>query len=157
MTDQTAASDRRIVVGVDSSPNSKTALRWAVAQARLTGAGIEAVAAWQEPVMAGDASGWTPVVYDGDSLAVITEKILAETVADVVEQQSEPVDIATRVVQGHPAQVLLEAADGAQMLVLGSRGHGTFTGILLGSVSQHCVQHAPCPVVVVPPNPTQSR
>ncbi|MEV0561406.1 universal stress protein [Dactylosporangium sp. NPDC049742] len=53
-------------------------------------------------------------------------------------------------VQGHPAKVLLDAANGAELLVVGSRGHGTFTGILLGSVSQHCVQHAPCPVVVVP-------
>jgi nucleotide-binding universal stress UspA family protein len=54
------------------------------------------------------------------------------------------------VVEGHPAQVPLRAAGGAQLLVVGSRGHGTFAGIMLGSVSQHCVQHAPCPVVVVP-------
>jgi nucleotide-binding universal stress UspA family protein len=54
------------------------------------------------------------------------------------------------VAPGHPAKVLLDAANGAELLVVGSRGHGTFAGILLGSVSQHCVQHAPCPVVVVP-------
>jgi nucleotide-binding universal stress UspA family protein len=58
--------------------------------------------------------------------------------------------IVTRVVQGHPAQVLLDAARGADLLVVGSRGHGTLAGMLLGSVSQHCVQHSPCPVVVVP-------
>jgi nucleotide-binding universal stress UspA family protein len=157
MTDQTADSGRRIVVGVDSSPNSRTALRWALAQARLTGAGVDAVAAWQEPAVAGDVSGWSPLMFDGDSLAVITEKALAETVGDVVGQQNEPVHIATHVVQGHPAQVLLRAADGAQLLVVGSRGHGTFAGILLGSVSRHCVQHAPCPVVVVPASPTPSE
>jgi nucleotide-binding universal stress UspA family protein len=150
MTDQTAYHDRRIVVGVDSSPNSKTALRWAMAQARLTGASIEAVAAWQEPPTTGYSYGWLPDMYDGDSLAAITEKVLAETLADVAGQHAEPVEIRTRVVQGHPAQVLLEAADGAQMLVLGSRGHGAFAGMLLGSVSQHCVHHPPCPVVVVP-------
>jgi nucleotide-binding universal stress UspA family protein len=61
-----------------------------------------------------------------------------------------PVTVLPGVVQGHAAQVLPEAATGAQMLVVGSRGHGTFAGIMLGSVSQHCVQHAPCPVVVVP-------
>jgi nucleotide-binding universal stress UspA family protein len=54
------------------------------------------------------------------------------------------------VIEGHPARVLLDTAKDAQMLVVGSRGHGTFAGIMLGSVSQHCVQHAPCPVVVVP-------
>jgi nucleotide-binding universal stress UspA family protein len=62
------------------------------------------------------------------------------------------------IVQGPPAQVLLDAAAGAQMLVVGSRGHGTLAGMLLGSVSQHCVQHAPCPVVVIPPDePQESR
>jgi nucleotide-binding universal stress UspA family protein len=54
------------------------------------------------------------------------------------------------VVEGHPAETLLHAATGAELLVVGSRGHGTFAGILLGSVSHYCVQHAPCPVVVVP-------
>jgi len=67
-----------------------------------------------------------------------------------------PTQVLPRVVQGHPAQVLLEAARGAQMLVVGSRGHGTLAGMLLGSVSQHCVQHAPCPVLVVPAVPQPS-
>jgi nucleotide-binding universal stress UspA family protein len=65
-------------------------------------------------------------------------------------QQDQPVEVRTRVIHGRPASVLLETAIGADMLVLGSRGHGTFAGMLLGSVSQHCVQHAPCPVLVVP-------
>jgi nucleotide-binding universal stress UspA family protein len=157
MTEQTAHYGRRVIVGVDGSPNSKTALAWAMTQARLTGAGIEAVAAWQEPVMSGYSYGWSPSMYEGDSIATITEKVLAETVADVAGPQHEPVEIETRVVQGHPAQVLIEAADGAQLLVVGTRGHGTFAGMLLGSVSQHCVQQAPCPVVVVPQSPTLSE
>jgi nucleotide-binding universal stress UspA family protein len=63
------------------------------------------------------------------------------------------VPVVPRVVQGHPAQVLLEAARGARLLVVGSRGYGTLAGVLLGSVSQHCVQHAPCAVLVVPAEP----
>jgi nucleotide-binding universal stress UspA family protein len=68
----------------------------------------------------------------------------------VRDELDHPVEVAIRVVEGHPVHVLMDAARKAQILVLGSRGHGTFTGILLGSVSQHCVQHAPCPVVVIP-------
>jgi hypothetical protein len=67
------------------------------------------------------------------------------------------VEVSTRVLRGHPAQVRLEAATGADLLVLGSRGHGTFAGMLLGSVSQHCVQHAPCPVLVVPQHAERSE
>ncbi|GLZ42258.1 universal stress protein [Actinokineospora sp. NBRC 105648] len=140
-----------IIVGVDGSECSKTALRWAISQARLTGASVEAFAAWQDPVMYGYAYGWAPTSFAGsDSLQAITEKTLAETVAGVAGSGGQAVTIRTRVVQGHPTQVLMDAATGAQMLVVGSRGHGTFAGILLGSVSQHCVQHAPCPVTVIP-------
>ncbi|WP_329018626.1 universal stress protein [Micromonospora rifamycinica] len=92
------------------------------------------------------ARGW---VFEDVSIAAITEKMLAEAVADVASGGT-PVQFATHVVRGHPAQVLLDAADGAQLLVVGSRGHGAFAGMLLGSVSQHCVQHASCPVVIVP-------
>jgi hypothetical protein len=106
-----------------------------MAQARLTGASMEAVAGWKEPAMFGYSYGWSPVGYEGDSLAAITERVLAGTVVDVAGQHTEPVEIRTRVVRCHPAQVLLEAAEGAQMLVLGSGGHGTFAGLLLGSVS----------------------
>jgi nucleotide-binding universal stress UspA family protein len=75
----------------------------------------------------------------------------------MVGQQDKPVAIRATVVRGHPAQVLLETATGAYILVVGSRGHGTFAGMLLGSVSQHCVQHAGCPVLVVPQDTTHSR
>ena len=150
MTNRPIANDRRIVVGVDGSTGSATALRWAIRQAERTGATVEAVSTWQNPAMSGYAIGWAPMAYDGDSLATIAEKTLTETVADVTAQHTTSVDIVTHVVQGHPAEILLHAANGADLLVVGSRGHGTFAGILLGSVSQHCVQHAPCPVVVVP-------
>lgn len=132
----------RIVVGVDGSPGSKTALRWAMTQARLSGATVEAVATWQDGVM--------PVMVDDVGIRAITAKVLDDTITEVSGQLDQPVEVLTRVGQGHPARVLLDAAAGAQLMVVGSRGHGRLVGTLLGPVSRHCVQHAPCPVVVVP-------
>jgi nucleotide-binding universal stress UspA family protein len=154
MSDQTHLEDRYIVVGVDSSHGSRAALAWALAQARLTGAVVEAVAAWQQPATYEYSYGAIPSPSLGDSIAAITEKVLTETVADVVGTGGQPVDVRVEVAQGPAAQVLLEAAAGAELLVVGSRGHGAFAGMLLGSVSQHCTQHAPCPVIVVPSKTT---
>jgi nucleotide-binding universal stress UspA family protein len=145
--------DRRIVVGVDSSHGSKVALRWALAQARLTSASVEAVTAWQHPMMYGNSYWAMPFPVD-DGVAAMAEKALAETVADIVGTQDEPVDVRTTVAEGPAAYVLLTAAVDAQLLVVGSRGHGGFAGMLLGSVSQHCAHHAPCPVVVIPDDDT---
>jgi nucleotide-binding universal stress UspA family protein len=150
MTNQGHDQDRRIVVGVDSSHGSKVALRWALAQARRTGATVEAVTAWQHPTMYGYSYGAIAVPSADDGIAAMAEKVLAETVADVVGTQDKPVDVRTRIAEGHAAHVLLSAAAGAELLVVGSRGHGAFAGMLLGSVSQHCAHHAPCPVVVIP-------
>ncbi len=144
----------RIVVGVDGSPCSDKALRWAIMQAQLTGAGVEALASWQDPVASGYYSfGFSPVFTGDEDWAALTETYVQESLTRAVDALHPDARIVTRVVQGHPAQVLLEAAVGAELLVVGSRGHGTLAGILLGSVSQHCVQHAPCPVVVVPADP----
>lgn len=140
----------RIVVGVDGSPCSISALRWAMAQARLVGASVEAVTTWRSPSRYGMAYGMAPIVFDSTGIAEITQKVLDEAVAEVSAGMDQPVDVVTRVVEGHPAEALLQAADGALLLVVGSRGHGTLAGMLLGSVSQHCVQHSPCPVVVLP-------
>jgi nucleotide-binding universal stress UspA family protein len=156
MNDQSAAPGRHIVVGVDGSPQSTAALRWALTQARLIGATVEAVTVWQNPSMDEYGYGASTVTYEDHNLVAIAEKVLTETLAEVAGEQSAPVETHTRVIQGHPAQALVDAATGAQLLVLG-RGHGTFAGILLGSVSQHSVQHATCPVVVVPQRPTSSQ
>ena len=142
--------DRRIVVGVDTSHGSKVALRWALSQARLTGATVEVVTAWQHPAMYAYSYGAIPLPSVDDGIAAIAEKVLAETVADIVGTQGKPVDVRTKVTEGPAAQVLLTAAADAELLVVGSRGHGGFAGMLLGSVSQHCAHHAPCPVVVIP-------
>ena len=149
MVDQSGEQDQRIVVGVDGSEGSKKALRWAMGQARISGAAVEAVCAWQDPVMFGYPYGWPADGFDGGTISALTEKALDDTVEEVAAELGQPVKIAARVVQGHPAQVLLEAATGAQLLVVGGRGHSAFAGVLLGSVSQHCVQHSSCPVVVV--------
>jgi nucleotide-binding universal stress UspA family protein len=138
----------RIVVGVDGSEPSRDALRWAVTQAGLTGAGVEAVLAWHHPYLAA-GYGWAPLaVMQASEFAADAEKLVTDVVSSVVDPATA-VPVTARAVQGSPPRVLLDAAGGAQLLVVGSRGLGGFTEALLGSVSQHCVHHAPCPVVII--------
>jgi nucleotide-binding universal stress UspA family protein len=132
----------RIVVGVDGSDSSLGALRWAVQQARLTGGRVEAVTAWQFPVL----STWEPQGIGAD-FEETARGTLAKAVAEA--QAAEPdVPVRAELAQGHPAEVLVRAAGGADLLVLGCRGRGTFPTALVGSVSLHCVLRAPCPVLV---------
>jgi nucleotide-binding universal stress UspA family protein len=139
---------RRIVAGVDGSAESRTALRWAVRQAELTGSDVQAVIVWHYPVMAGGYA-WAPVsVLESTDFREIAAKELNEAIADVVDPASG-VQVGALVKEGNPAQVLLDLAEGAELLVVGSRGHGGFAGALLGSVSQHCAHHAPCPLVII--------
>src|ERR1700712_5536325 len=93
------AQDRRIVVGVDGSHGSRTALRWALIQARLTGATVEAVAAWQSPAMIGYSYGWVPLPYEGESIAAGTERVLAEPSPTSPELRTGP---ARRSPKGRP-------------------------------------------------------
>jgi nucleotide-binding universal stress UspA family protein len=79
---------------------------------------------------------------------LLADEPLSETVASTIPADSG-VSVRQRAVAGHPARALLDAADGADLLVVGSRGHSGFAGMLLGSVSQHCVHHSPCPVLVI--------
>jgi nucleotide-binding universal stress UspA family protein len=137
-------ADKRIVVGVDGSPSSMKALRWAIRQAKLTGAGVEAVTAWSYP----SGYGWAPSSEGAFDFEGDAGKILVEALAEVSGIAPDVV-VEPLVVHGHAADVLVRAAKGADLLVVGSRGHGGFAGMLLGSVSQHCVQHAPCPVLIL--------
>jgi nucleotide-binding universal stress UspA family protein len=137
------ARDTDVLVGVDGSAPARAALRWALDQARLTGARVRAVIAWEVPVY----PGWGLVPYD--DFAGAAGKLLSETVQDVLGFDPPAVEVEEVVMPGHPAQVLIDASAHAGLLVVGSRGHGAFAGTLLGSVSQLCVQHAHCPVVVV--------
>lgn len=133
-----------IVVGIDGSDSSLKALHWAVAQAKVTGARLEAVMAWEWPTSWGRTPAWPP----GQDPVEGTQKLLAEAVESVLGPHSA-LDVQEVVVEGHAAAVLIAVSEHADLLVVGSRGHGTFAGMLLGSVSQHCVTHAVCPVVVV--------
>jgi nucleotide-binding universal stress UspA family protein len=142
MTQPAGTTKGRIVVGVDGSASSLDALRWATRQAALTGAELVAVTAWHFP----PTYGGYPMVAEGDWKAnadVILDTAVKEALGEV------PTQLGRRVVEGHPVTVLLAAAAGADLLVLGTRGHGGFAGMLLGSVSEHLVAHAPCAVVVV--------
>lgn len=138
----------RIVVGVDGSEPSKHALRWGQSLAHMTGMHVEAVAAWELFTGWGAlGAGWAAMPADwnpGDD----AEQALAATVDDVFGGQRPP-GLRTVVREGNPARVLLEASKGARVLVVGSRGHGGFAGLLLGSVSAACAEHAGCPVLVV--------
>jgi nucleotide-binding universal stress UspA family protein len=134
-----------IVVGVDGASSGVAALRWAVRQARLTGARLHAVTAWEIPAF----YGWAPTFPYDDEMAATAGKLLAAAVRDALGDEPTEIDLVETAVPGHPAQVLIDASAHAALLVVGSRGHGGFTGALLGSVSQQCVHHARCPVVVI--------
>lgn len=138
----------RIVVGVDGSEGAAHALRWAYEEARVRNAELEIVQAWHYPYMA-DMSGMAAAAVRADDLEQAFRVALDRFVDEAGPWPAE-VSATRRLVQGGAAGALLEAATGADLLVVGSRGHGGFVGLLLGSVSQHCVHHAPCAVVIVP-------
>lgn len=146
--DKGSHPNARIVVGVDGSKSCHEALRWGRFLAESTGATLEAVTAWQ-PMYAYSwaAAGWAAISADWDP-AVEAQKMLSATV-DEVFSSDLPCGITLTVREGGAAHVLLEASDDAQTLVVGSRGHGGFAGLLLGSVSAACAEHAICPVLVV--------
>jgi nucleotide-binding universal stress UspA family protein len=130
-----------IVVGVDGSAQGAKALDWAVEQARATGGTLELLIAWAWPVMYG-----LPIVVNGtdpeSDARVIVEKAVAGL--DLPAER-----VRTSVVAGAAPPILVDRSGVADLLVVGSRGHGGFADLLLGSVSTYCVHHAKCPVVVV--------
>lgn len=137
----------RIVVGVDGSDPSLRALDWAARQAELTGVALEVIMTWELP----NTYGWSPQIPNNwDPQADIVKSL--DEIIGRLRQTHPAVEPQARVIQGHPAPVLIEASRGAELLVVGSRGHGEFAGMLLGSVGEHCATHAHCPVVVVREN-----
>jgi nucleotide-binding universal stress UspA family protein len=143
----------RIVVGIDGSWASKAVLRFAVEEARLRGSSLHVVHAWRY------STGGLHTFYTGGlgtqlggpamTRAEQEQRRLERFVGKLLP--ATDVEITVSAVEGFPAQALLEAAKGAELLVVGSRGHGGFGGLLLGSVSQQCAHHAPCPMVIVRP------
>ena len=145
MSTHAESSDGKIVVGVDGSASSQQALRWAARQAGLTGAGLRAVSVWDYPT---GALVLEDVDWFGITAKTLEEAITASLHPDEADQ------VQRSVLRGYPARVLLDAAADADMLVVGSRGRGGMVGMLLGSVSQHVVTHARCPVVIVRAEPS---
>jgi nucleotide-binding universal stress UspA family protein len=144
MNEERSGPSGVVVVGVDGSEASKDSLAWAGRYARLTGATLHAVTAWQYPAELAFGTVLPDVDPEGDAW-----RLLMEAVGEVLEG-GQPMALRTNVVEGPPALVLEELAGAADLLVVGgSRGHGALAGMLLGSVSQHCVHHAGCPVLVV--------
>ena len=140
---------QRIVVGIDGSQGARRALEWAVAEAKLRDAHLVVIHAWLEPaaVAVGSvitAGGVEPEIFEEAAERTVTEVLAA------VDTTGLPQGIETHVVAGAPARAVLDASHGADLVVVGSRGHGGFTGLLLGSVSQQVAHHATCPVVIIP-------
>ncbi|MFF3906479.1 universal stress protein [Streptomyces sp. NPDC001848] len=133
------------VVGVDGSPHSAAAVDLAFEEAALRGAVLRALYVWHPPHLG---------VLNEDAAVQECRRVLSETVAGRGAAHPE-VDLHHEVVHGHPVQVLTKAAEHALGLVVGTRGHGGFTGMLLGSVSQGVLHHARCPVITVPHAPGQ--
>jgi nucleotide-binding universal stress UspA family protein len=138
---------KKIVVGVDGSEESRSALEWALAEAEAHGASVVAVTAWHLPVgVAMEGAGWHPELFD-ERLEEEARQRLDAALRSVPDR---PVEVTPVVQMGNAAQVLLAHAADADLLVVGARGHGGFTGLLLGSVSQQCATHATCPTVIIP-------
>lgn len=135
---------QRIVVGVDGSDGALAALRWAAAEAAQWDADVVAVQAWEfTPLIVA-----TEAPIDLAELRRETDELLDRQVRECFGDREARVE--RRVVEDLPARAVLEAAEGADLIVVGSRGRGGLKGLLLGSVSQKVASHAPCPVVVVP-------
>jgi nucleotide-binding universal stress UspA family protein len=139
-----------IVVGVDGSEGATAALRFALDEAKLRRATLRVVHTWQFGYIGvSGIEGLSPVV--GADLGDLrrTAELALDAVLHEVAPFANGVVVERRVVEGAPATVLTDESRQAELLVVGSRGHGGFTGLLLGSVSQQCAQHAACPVVIV--------
>ena len=137
-------SSHRIVVGIDGSESSVAALAWAASQAELTGSSLDAVISWEWPNAYGNAY-YLPDDYDP---ATDAHKVLDDAI-EKVRGTYPDVTIRAVVVEGHPAPALVKASLGADLLVVGSRGRGEFSGMVLGSVSDYCTHHVSCPITIV--------
>ena len=135
----------RVVVGFDGSEPSLAALRWAVDECRAKNEPLTIVSCWHLPAQPATAYEpmMSPDLFEGDAQATV-----AEAVKEVGET-GHGLDIQTEVLMGLPSRCLLDLAEGARLVIVGSRGRGGVAGLFLGSVSQHLAEHAPCPVVIV--------
>ena len=138
----------RIVVGIDGSDCSDAALRWAEEYADATGARLELVTAWHWPTSYG-----VPIAYEGFD----PEQDAQTTVEKAASSVSLAADrVQVKVAHGPAGPALVSASGHAALLVIGTRGHGSLAGTLIGSTSNYCVHHAHCPVVVVRDRPADA-
>jgi nucleotide-binding universal stress UspA family protein len=138
---------KTILVGVDGSPGSRNALKWAAAEAADHGADLVVLTVWERALLPPMGSGEVPDHGVPDPSRTATEdliKVIREELGD-----EPPVLVQPRAKQGNAAKVLIEESADADMLVVGPRGHGGFRGLVLGSVSQHVAAYAKCPVAVI--------
>ena len=171
MTPKKPTKTGAVVVGVDGSAGAQKALDWAIAEARLRNALLRIVHAWNygqniigpgaymgETGLTGMSAGYMGSIgLDSRELRRTTENELTMALGNVAKEVTD-LKIERQVVEGGPPEILFGAVAKDDLLVVGSRGRGGFAGLLLGSVSQQCVQHAPCPVVVVhPPKKAKKR
>jgi len=131
-----------VAVGIDGSEHSMDALRWAARYARSFNATLRPIVAWTYPPNADF------VAVPGEEFETVAKADLDDGLK-IVRAEFPDVTIDPEIVYGPPASVLIDASKAADLLVVGTRGHGGFAGMLLGSVSMHCVHHAACPVVIV--------
>ena len=136
----------KIVVGIDGSESALAALRWAIGQARLKGSTIDAIDAWNYPYVV--VPGATIPLHPRADQAIDVEQELEAALASVAVE-ADGVIINPIVTEGVPAAVLCEAAEDAEVLVIGRGRHHNLRKRVLGSVGTEVLQHAPCPVVVV--------
>jgi len=139
-----------IVVGVDGSEGSKRALEWGAAEARLRHDRLKLVYAWRPPADLYGGPAWAGV--DGETISelrLFAEQQLRRASAEF-SASLEGLDVERLVIEDAAAGALIASAADAHLLVVGTRGHGGFTGLLLGSVSQQCAHHSPCPIAIIP-------
>jgi nucleotide-binding universal stress UspA family protein len=141
----------RIVVGIDGSEASQCALRWALNEGRLRQAAVEVVHAWHPPYA---ASGFGAPTID-PQIDETAARLTLDRAIDAEDCRGLPVPVDRITSCGGAAELILRAGKGADLVVVGSRGHGGFTGLLLGSVSHQVAHHSSSPVVVVPPSPEE--
>jgi nucleotide-binding universal stress UspA family protein len=147
-TQQSGEETTHIVVGVDGSDTSQRALEWALEAGRVHEATVEVVHAWAFPYMTGEP--FAAAAFDPTPLADAARRTI-DAAVESADTSGLPAPVTRTLMNGGAAASILEVARAADLVVVGSRGLGGFTGLVLGSVSHHVVHHAPCPVIVVPP------
>ena len=147
-----AGDRKRVVVGVDGSAESFAAVRWAIGEALYRHADVEIITCWYPPLVA-DASGYQVGFLDADKYAAkalqILDAVVQSVAADADGARVEGRAVTGRLLEGAPGPTLVAESKGAALIVVGRRGRGGLSRLLLGSVSRHVVDHAECPVVIV--------